>query len=264
MPSLAEFTDGLGHLGIEATRPVIVHSSLSAFGQVNGGAEALIQALLTCFNSVIMPAFSYKTMIIPESGPPNNGIIYGSGRDQNRMAEFYMTDMPADPCLGVVAEALRRHPQASRSRHPILSFCGVNAATALQAQTLKQPLQPIHSLASAGGWVLLLGVDHTSNTSIHYGERVAGRKQFIRWALTPEGILECPGWPGCSDGFQAIAPRLDAVRRAVQVGSGLIQAFPLVGLVEAVIQSIAEDSQALLCDRPDCGRCNAVREHPLA
>lgn len=264
MLSFDEFTGGLRQLGVEARRPVIVHSSLSAFGQVNGGADTLLRALLACFNTVLMPAFTYKTLITPESGPPNNGIVYGSGRDQNRMAEFFSSDMPVDPTIGVVAETLRRHPQAARSGHPILSFCGVNAGAALQGQTVSQPLQPIHALASVGGWALLLGVDHTSNTSIHYGELVAGRKQFIRWALTPQGILECPGWPGCSDGFQAIAPYLADVRRVAQVGSGLIQAFPLVGVVEAVIQAIAEDSQALLCNRPDCGRCNAVREHPLA
>ena len=221
-------------------------------------------ALLSSFDTVIMPAFTYKTMITPESGPPNNGITYGSGRDQNRMAEFYTPDMPADPSMGVVAEALRRHPRASRSAHPILSFAGVNAGAALQAQTLNQPLQPIHTLAGAGGWVLLLGVDHTSNTSIHYGERVAGRKQFIRWALTPEGILECPGWPGCSDGFHGLAPRLEEIRRTTQVGKGLIQAFPILNVVEAVIQEIAEDSLALLCHRPDCGRCNTIRENPLS
>ena len=264
MPAYDDFTGGLRQLGIEAAHPVIVHTSLAAFGQVSGGADTLISALLACFNTVIMPAFTYKTMITPESGPPHNGMVYGSGRDQNRMAEFYAPDMPADPSMGVVAETLRRHPQALRSRHPILSFCGVNAGRALQAQTLNQPLQPIHVLTGAGGWVLLLGVDHTTNTSIHYGERVAGRKQFIRWALTPEGILECPGWPGCSDGFQAIAPRLEAVRRTAQVGSGLIQAFPLVGIVEAVVQAIADEPHALLCERPDCGRCNAVRQYPLA
>ena len=259
MLSFHELTRGLRQLGIEPNCPVIAHASLSAFEQVSGGAETLLGALLTCFTSVIMPTFTYKTMITPESGPPNNGIRYGSERDQNRMAEFYTPNMPADPSMGGVAETLRQHPNASRSMHPILSFSGVNAGTVLQAQTLNQPLQPIHVLAGLGGWVLLLGVDHTTNTSIHYGERVAGRKQFIRWALTPNGIIECPGWPGCSDGFQAIAPHLEAVRRTAQAGSGLIQAFPLVEVVEAVIQAIADDSHALLCNRPNCGRCNSVR-----
>jgi aminoglycoside 3-N-acetyltransferase len=261
MPSFHDFARGLRQLGIDQERPVIAHASLSAFGQVHGGAETLLGALLAAFNSVIMPAFTYKTMITPEAGPPDNGITYGSGRDHNRMAEFYTADMPADPTMGVVAEALRRHPKASRSTHPILSFVGVNAAPILGAQTGSEPLAPIQALAGMGGWVLLLGVDHTSNTSIHYGEKAAGRKQFIRWALTPEGIVECPGWPGCSDGFQALAPRLEAARRTAQVGAGLIQAFPLGAVVEAVGQAIAEDGRALLCQRVDCGRCEAVREN---
>jgi aminoglycoside 3-N-acetyltransferase len=251
---------GLQQLGIDRKHPVIAHSSLAAFGRVNGGADTLLGALLACFETVIMPTFTYKTMITPEAGPPGNGIPYGSGRNHNRMAEFYTSKMPADSTMGVVAEALRRHPKASRSNHPILSFAGVNAGVILGSQTCRQPLQPIHELANAGGWVLLMGVDHCSNTSIHYGEKAAGRKQFIRWALTPEGIVECPEWPGCSDGFQAIAPRLEAAQRPAQVGSGRIQAFPLVDVVGAVVQAIAEDRHALLCSRPDCGRCNAVRE----
>jgi aminoglycoside 3-N-acetyltransferase len=40
-------------------KPVIVHASLSAFGQIQGGAETLISALLAIFDSVVMPAFTY-------------------------------------------------------------------------------------------------------------------------------------------------------------------------------------------------------------
>jgi len=260
LPSRRDFDRGLRQLGIDRGRPVIAHSSLSAFEQVRGGADALLGALLSSFDILIMPTFTYKTMVIPESGPTGNGITYGSGRNTNRMAEFFSPDMPADRTMGAVAEALRRHPKASRSDHPILSFAGINAAAVLESQTHSQPLQPLHMLAEMDGWVLLLGVDHTSNTSIHYGEMVAGRKQFMRWALTPEGIVECPGWPGCSDGFQALAPRLEAVRHTAQVGRGLIQAFPLASMVEAVGDALAEDRNALLCQRMDCGRCNAVRE----
>lgn len=260
LPSRRDFDRGLRQLGIDRGRPVIAHSSLSAFGQVRGGADALMGALLSSFDTLIMPTFTYKTMVIPESGPPGNGITYGSGRNTNRMAEFYAPDMPADRTMGAVAEALRHHPKAIRSGHPILSFAGVNAAAILDSQTRNKPLQPLHMLAEMGGWVLLLGVNHTSNTCIHYGEKVAGRKQFMRWALTPEGVVECPGWPGCSDGFQALAPFLEAVRCTAQVGKGLIQAFPLAGVVEAVEKALAENKRALLCQREDCGRCNAVRE----
>ncbi len=55
-------------------KPVIAHASLSAFGQVQGGAETLVSALLAVFDSVVMPVFTYKTMIIPPVGPENNAI----------------------------------------------------------------------------------------------------------------------------------------------------------------------------------------------
>jgi len=251
--------NALAELGLERTRPVIAHASLSAFGQVHGGAETLLGAILSLVDSLIMPTFTYRTMVIPEVGPGDNAITYGSGREANRVAEFWQPDLPADPLMGIVPEALRRYPKAQRSTHPILSFAGVNADAALQAQTLAEPLAPVRILHEAGGWALLLGINHTANTSIHYAERLAGRKQFVRWALTPDGIVECPGWPGCSNGFQAIAPRLQAMTRQVAVGEAVVTAVPLAALVEAVRAAIAEDPLALLCDDPQCERCQAVR-----
>lgn len=256
----AHLVDGLRALNVPAGKPVIAHASLSSLGQVRGGAATVVGALLAVFPAVLMPTFTYKTMLTPEDGPPNNGIAYGTGFDQNRMAEFYHPEMPADPLIGAVAETLRRHRQAQRSRHPILSFAGVGVSQALEAQTLREPLAPIRVLIEQAGWVLLLGVDHTVNTSIHYGERLAGRRQFVRWALTPSGVVECPGFPGCSLGFQAIAPHVEAITRRVTIGQATVQALPLHGLVAQVQALIRRDPLALLCEREDCPRCQAVRQ----
>jgi len=114
-------------------------------------------------------------------------------------------------------------------------------------------------LADADGWLLLLGVNHTVDTSIHYAEKLAGRKQFIRWALTPTGVREFPGWPGCSSGFDAIVPDLRSATRTAQVGAAFIQAVPLWALFEIVVDKIKQDPLALLCERENCERCNAVR-----
>jgi aminoglycoside 3-N-acetyltransferase len=251
---------------LDLPRPaaVIAHASLAAFGQVNGGASTLIGALLTVVDVLVMPTFTFKTELIPEEGPEDNGLVYGSGKNTNRMAEFFTLKLPADPLMGVTAETLRQMPAVKRSSHPILSFAGLNAAAILQSQTLQDPLAPIGFLTEQNGWALLLGVDHTVNTSIHYGEKLAGRKQFVRWALTPAGVKECPGYPGCSDGFQAISPLLDGVTRKVIVGDTLIQAVPLAGLLAVVQAALASDAQALLCERPDCPRCNAVRKVKVA
>lgn len=263
MPSFREILTGLKKLEIDPDRPVIVHASLSAFGEVRGGAEGLLGALMAAFRPVMVPVFTYKTMVIPEDGPEENGIIYGSGRDLNRMAEIFTPDMPADPTMGITAETLRRHPAAGRSRHPILSFAGVQVESILARQGLDEPLGPIAGLQDRGGWVLLLGVDHTVNTSLHYAEKLAGRKQFIRWALTPDGVVECPGFPGCSDGFEAAAPHLERITRRAEIGSAEVRALPLNEMTAIITSLLQDDPLALLCSRPDCERCSTVRATAL-
>ncbi len=123
-------------------RPVIAHASLSAFGEVQGGAETVLGALMAVSPALMMPAFTYQTMIIPEDGPPNNGITYGSAKDANRMAVFFEPDLPAAKSIGVIAETLRRHPKARRSLHPIYSFTGVEVDEAIFAQSQEDPLLP--------------------------------------------------------------------------------------------------------------------------
>jgi aminoglycoside 3-N-acetyltransferase len=167
--------------------------------------------------------------------------------------------MPAHALMGIIPETLRKQPRARRSSHPILSFAGINAGKFLKAQWLGDPLAPLGLLEKHGGWVVLLGVDHTVNTSIHYAEKLAGRRQFIRWALTPKGVVECPGFPGCSAGFQAIARQTDKFTRVAQVGEARLQALPLSMLYKAVVAQISKDPLALLCQQADCERCGEIR-----
>lgn len=259
MVSFRDLVNGLRKLEVSPSSPVIAHASLSAFGEVRGGSETLLGALLSSYQTLVMPVFTYKTMVTPETGPEDNGLAYGTNRDQNLMAEFFSPDMPADRMMGAIAEALRQHPKAQRSTHPILSFAGINADAILETQTLEQPLEPIRALRDANGFVLLLGVDHTVNTSIHFGERLSRRKQFVRWALTQRGIVECPAFPGCSDGFNAIAPLLEDVTRQVTIGAASVKAIALSDLLDTACALIAGDPQALLCEREVCERCQSVR-----
>ena len=250
---------GLDKLDLK-NNPVIAHASLKSFGGVDGGAQTLLRAVLDSVGALVMPTFTYKTMITPEVGPPNNGLTYGNDQNLNFIAEPFTPDMPCDKMMGIVPETLRRLPSAKRTSHPIQSFAGVRADRFLAAQTLQNPLGAIGALADANGWVLLLGVDHTVNTSIHYAEKLAGRKQFTRWALTPTYIVECIGFPGDSSGFEAIAPDIEKDVRRAQAGNAIVQAVPLKTSLQAVIQKIKKDPLALLRQRDDCERCMAVRE----
>ena len=260
MTTYRELVNALRMVAPDRSRPVVVHASLPALGEIAGGVETVVGALLTTYDTVVVPVFTYRTMLVPEVGPPDNGITYGSGTAQNALAEFFHPDLPADESMGAFSETLRRLPQARRSTHPILSFAGVNADPILQAQTIEEPLAPLRILTERGGFVLLMGVDHTQNVSIHLAEKLAGRKQFVRWALTRRGVVECPNFPGCSHGFEAIASRLAGTTRWVPIGADKIQALPMRELVQTARRMIEENPLALCCDRGDCECCRAIRE----
>jgi aminoglycoside 3-N-acetyltransferase len=259
MVSYRDLVTGLRQLRLNPQRPVIAHASLSAFGDVRGGPDTLLGAILMNVDSLVMPTHTYSTMLIPESGPEHNALQYGSGRDYNGNAEFYKYDMPADRLMGIVSETLRRRPGARRSMHPILSLAGVNAASILDAQTLEEPFAPFSVLEEMDGSVLLLGVDHTKNTAIHYAERLAGRKSFTRWALTRAGVRECPGFPGCSDGFWQVKQYLDPLSQQIAMGDAVVSTIRLQPMLELLVNVLRKDPLALLCDNPDCERCEAVR-----
>jgi len=161
--------------------------------------------------------------------------------------------------IGILAETLFQHPDSLRSNHPILSFTGINVSSALKNQSLEDPFGPIKTLTDENGWVILAGVDQTVNTSIHYAEQLAGRKTFLRWALTVHGVVECPNFPGCSDGFQKGEPLFSPFTKSVMINETKILALPLEKLVQAVQARIRKDPKALLCSRKTCPRCDSVR-----
>jgi aminoglycoside 3-N-acetyltransferase len=261
MISYRDLVQGFRQAGVTANRRLIVHAALSSFGdEIRGGSESVLGALLSVSGGVMAPTFTDKPMLIPEEGPPDNAIIYGSGRDSNKMAEFFTPEMPADPTMGTLPEAIRRHPESLRSLHPLLSFAGVSVDSAIDAQTIIEPLTPIGELTRLGGAVLLIGVDHTVNTSIHYAEALVGRKQFVRWALTPRGVRECPGYPGCSEGFAQANGFLDAITTRAQVGQAVLRLIPLEPMIAVLVGLMREQPTALLCSHDDCERCNAVRQ----
>jgi aminoglycoside 3-N-acetyltransferase len=259
MISYRDFVSAFRELGLGQGSRVLAHASLSAFGEVVGGAETVVGAMVGTLETVMMPAFTFRTMVVPQLGPADNALNYEQEPGQNELAEIFHPDLPADRAVGAVAEKLRQQPEASRSYHPILSFSGIHAERFLEVQTLDDPLAPIGQLADADGDLLLLGVDHQSDWAIHYAEQQAGRHTFTRWALTRRGVVECPNVPGCPDGFRKIGERLSGIRRRTQLGEAWLEAVPLRDLIHTASAWIRQEPLALLCDRPSCPRCSAVR-----
>ena len=253
---------GLRQVGLEQkSRRVLVHASLSAIGHVRGGPETIVAALTSACHTVVMPAFTYQTLVVPETGPPDNGISYGSAADGNAQAEFWRDDLPVHPEIGAVAEQLRRMPETMRSDHPVLSFVahGGEAQEVLGTQSFDDPLGPIAWLEENDGDVLMIGVSHRVNTSIHLAERRAGRKTFVRWALSKTGIVEVPHWPGNSAGFDALAPYVASITKRGQIGTANVQRMRVVDLLDSVRELLREEPEALLTDDPSDERSSAIR-----
>ena len=217
-----------------------------------------MRALLDVCGTTLMPAFTYQCAArAPEGDLPGNAY--------NSPEQAPVPFSPAEPIhgdLGIIPETFRREFSALRSDHPTLSFvaAGPDAAALLAAQRLDKPLAPLMALRDLGGAVLLLGVDHRSNTSIHVGEREAGRHTFVRYALTPAGVVPTRNGGGCSAGFGAIEPHVADVTRETDIGAARARCLPLRPLIARARALVAADPAALLCDDPTCERCRAVAE----
>jgi aminoglycoside 3-N-acetyltransferase len=269
-----EIAAGLRALGLDETSAVIVHASLRSFGRVEGGARAVCEALLETCGTVLMPAFSWDLTGVP--APPGLERPANAAPVALSWAEFesalaravpFSDDLPIDREIGLIPETLRRELPHHRSRHPLISFiaAGRHAAALIGAARLDWPLGPIEALAGLGGDVLLLGVGHTSDTTIHLAEQRLGCARFYRYAKLDQGVwAELPNIPGCSDGFDRIEPALAARTREVAIGACRARRVAVADVLATATRLIEADPTALHCSRSGCGRCPAAVEQRLA
>ncbi len=260
MISYRDITLGLEKLGLNRSTPVLAHIAPSRLGEIRGGMDTLIGAILATIDNVMMPTFTFTTMIVPQNGPADNFIDYGSGHASNLNAAIFTQNLPGDQPDNEASEALRKYPGVYRSSHPIFSFAGLGLDIALVEQSPADPYAPIRKLMELKGQVALIGTDENRNFSLHYAEQLAGRKQFVRWALTEEGVMECPHFPGCSDGFHKIEYYLQDELRVTTVGDSRWYTVPVEVLVNSAAALIRDDPFALLCNSLSCPRCNLVRK----
>lgn len=243
----------LRQLGVERHRPIIVHSSLSSLGNMIGGTAAVLGALERVSSTILMPAFTYYTLVWPQNQRSEDWPTQ-PGED----GPPFRSSSPVSRDIGRIPQAMIERYGSLRSNHPALSFVasGNDAQKILGAQTLGHPYAPIGVLAHLDGLVLLLGVDQRSNTSIHYGEYLAGRPLLERWANSQDGIVRT-FYPNCSAAFHGIEASLTTLRVA-DLGKATLQVMSVRDVIAATRRLIANNPEALLCNYPNC-RCQNVR-----
>lgn len=240
--SAADLDEGLAALGLDGSGHVIVHASLRAFGQLDGGAQTVVDTLAARAATVVAPAFTYTTLLRHATSPVH--------------ARFHR-DLRVSRDIGRVPQEIVERAEALRSFHPTLSFIalGAEAASVTGAQTLASPYQPIGTLYELDGFALLMGVDFGSNTTIHYGEHVAGMPLLTRYVPLGEGVLPT-AFPNCSADFGRLEPYVRGV--STRVGGAELRLYRVRELVDATVRLLTGDPEALLCTYPSC-RCQEVR-----
>lgn len=245
-----ELRGGFRALGLAPGDDVVVHSSLSSLGWVDGGADAVVDALRDAVGAegtLAMPTFTrYDEPYDPDESPSTTGRI---------------------------TEAFRTRPDAVRSPHPTKSV----AAAGPRAEAVTEshdpadslgPGSPIHRVAGDGGKILLLGVDHTSNSSLHVAERLAElpyRDQTAETSVRRAGgsseTVEV-NRVHCSRGFGVVGPiaRQLGVQTEGRVGEATARLLTGDDLLSLVVELLEDEPGLLLCDLPDCDRCRYARE----
>jgi aminoglycoside N3'-acetyltransferase len=147
----------LRELGVGSGAVLLVHSAFSRVGPVEGGPSGLIAALLDAVGrdgTVVMPSW---------------------GDDGGQLFDPAVT-----PCraLGVVPDTFWRLPGVVRGANPHAFAARGPAAAAL---TRDQPVDlphgpdsPVGRVHARDGLILLLGVGHAANTTVHLAEYLAG------------------------------------------------------------------------------------------
>jgi aminoglycoside 3-N-acetyltransferase len=164
---MRELIRQLHELGVERGGVLLVHTAFSKLGPVEGGPQGLIGALR-------------------EALGPDGTLAMPSMSDDD--------DIPFDAAkaacigVGVVADTFWRLPGVLRSDNPhAFAAIGPRAAEITGAHSLDVPHgvdSPVGRIHEMDGQVLLLGVGHDANTTIHLAEALAGVRYRRRKYLT--------------------------------------------------------------------------------
>lgn len=163
-------------LGLAAGDTVLVHASLSALGWVAGGPQAVVDALqaaVTATGTIVMPTFTGQyTDPADWSNPP---VPDDWTQPIRRAMPPFRPAVTPTRGMGAIPECFRNYPGVSRSRHPEVSFAawGHDTDAIVADHQLDYGLgdgSPLGRLYERDADVLLLGVGHDVNSSLHLAE----------------------------------------------------------------------------------------------
>ena len=229
----SEIVAGLREMGLSTGDKVLLHSSLYSLGNVDGGADAVIDAFLEVLGS-------QGTLLVP---------VFGA--------------------LGIITETLKKRPEAVISTAPVgtLAAIGADAETLCldhwQAETAHGENTPFTRLAEMDGYVCLLGCDQDRNTSLHSVEALL-RLPYMNTATTtfktPDGneiTKDWPYYPGPHRDFIGLDHCFleSGAMKISRIGNAQVRLIKSQDLLDIGLAIGSEDPAFVLCDNPACADC---------
>lgn len=241
-----DLKQGLCDLGVAGGMVLMVHSSLSALGHVEGGADAVIDALIETVGpegTLLMPAMGGAPVFDVDETPSN---------------------------VGSITDRFWRRHETTRSIHPTHSAAGVGPlAEELMAGHLDQPTaigpdSPWGRVAQLDhGYILFLGCDQDRNTLLHTAEDIvegAYLQTLVRDYYDTDRerrTLTMERFPGPHRDFIQL-DRLFAEAGAMRVGrigNAVCRLMKASEILRIAVEALERDPAAVLCDNPRCEDC---------
>jgi aminoglycoside 3-N-acetyltransferase len=245
-----QLVEQLKALGVREGGVLLVHTSFRAVRPVEAGPLGLIAALRAALGrdgTLVMPTMTDgETLFDPRSTPT--------------------TDM------GITAELFWRQPGVLRSTHPGGSFAaeGPLAEQICRPQPLSPPHghdSPVGRVYDLDGQVLLLGVTHSENTTLHLAEAIARVPYSISHPCVVEvdgaaRTVMIPETDHCCTGFRQADGWLRArgLQREGKVGNADARLCNSRDVVAVAVEHLASDPLIFLCPpESGCEECDTAR-----
>jgi len=215
-------------MGVLSTDAILVHSSMKSIGEVEGGADTVLDAFMEYFADglFMMPTHTWNNC--------RAGAVF---------------DPEKSPCcVGILPELFRKRPGVIRSLHPTHSIAAFGSSAAEYTaydndpSTVCPPDGCFGRLREIGAKILLLGVNHGRNTYIHSVEESLGLADRLTEGKTPLLVRMPDG------GMKEVSIQLHHCSKARDVSAHYVKlsdAFEALGAARRVKFG---DADCILCD----------------
>lgn len=257
----------LRETGLHGGDLILVHSSLSAFGHIEGGADTVIDAFLEVLGprgTLLMPTFTQSA-------------IYCDGQWITSKGYRPFNVAKTETWTGRISATFCQRPGILRSVHPTHSVagCGPLAKACLADHREADPptcrRSPLGKLVDHKGKLVWFGADLATATFLHFLEDemdLPYLKPALCRVVRPDGTIESvhvPKWlpghrefykfPGESTKmFGRLIEKGLAIRSAT-LGLGQVRSIDAVQMYDLGMAALKADPNLLLCENPECAFC---------